>query len=269
MVESNTLLFDAQNRAFRYGDGVFETICVRNKKPVFLSDHWSRLVNSLQLLGIPLPGNLNSAALQQSIADLVLRNKQQHCRMRLIIYRVAEGLYAPLNSDSAWHLSVTGSIAAVYSIAPNGLLADVFEADYKSRGMLSNLKTLSALLYIAAGMEASRKGMDDLLIKNDLNHFVESTNSNLFLRKENHFITPPLTEGCLDGVMRKQVIRLLLEQGLSLSEQPLLEQDLNDAEELILTNVIRGAVSVVSFKEKQYSNRFSGMINEWLNNDVI
>ncbi len=265
LIESRSNLFDSSNRAFRYGDGIFETICIRNKNPLFLPDHWSRIINSLKVLDIPLPGNFSLDSLKHFINELVTKNDQEHCRVRLVIYRVADGLYAPVHSQSAWHLSVTGSIEATYNITPAGLTADVFDSDYKSRGFLSNLKTLNALLYITAGNEASRKGTDDLFIKNDKGNIIESTNSNLFLRKEKTFTTPPLTEGCLDGVMRKQVIRLLQENKFTVTENPVTLDDVINADEIILTNVIRGAASVVNFKGKQYENVFSGVVNGWLN----
>lgn len=258
-------MLTADNRAFRYGDGIFETFCVRNNQPLFFNDHWNRMVHSLNKLSIPAPADFESQHLKDNIQLLLAKNSHLSGRVRLVIYREAAGLYSPVNSKSSWHLSITGAITATYQTSEKGLSADVFEDDHKSCGALSNLKTLSALIYVCAGIAAQKNGWNDCLIKNEKGNIIESSNSNLFLRKGTSFITPPLSEGCLDGIMRMQVIALLKKNQIHLTEKPVQLTDILEAEEVLLTNVVNGVTWIEKFRGKEYKNVYATTLNGWLN----
>jgi len=263
--EAGSPVFSGDNRAFRYGDGLFETICVRNGNPLFIQDHWNRLTRGLKILSIPMAEGLDIHKLKLAIDLLLQKHELTHARLRLIAYREADGMYAPSNAKSSWLLSVTGKVEPLYQINMPGLSADVFESDFKTSGALSNLKTLNALLFVCAGLEASEKGFDEMLIRNHKGHMIESVKANLFIRQGTIFKTPPLSEGCLDGVMRKQVIQMLKQRNLEVLEVPLQLEDVMSSEELILTNVIQGAKWIENFRGKKYGNQYACLINGWLN----
>jgi branched-chain amino acid aminotransferase len=261
---AGTPVFSSGNRGLLYGDGVFETIRVSNGRPSFIEAHWNRLNHALEILQIPLPAELSSGYLNDKIQELVKLNEVESARIRFICYREASGFYTPQTTGSSWHMTVSGIVETNYNPNPDGIAVDVFEEDCKTRGRLSNLKTLNALIYVIAGINAKNRNLGDVLIKNDSGNIIESSNSNLFLRRGSSFTTPPLSEGCLDGVMRKQVIRILKSQNFKVEENPVKLSDVEEADELLLTNVIRGTCPIKTFRQKEYKNKFSGQINQWL-----
>ena len=264
--EAGTPLFTSENRAFRYGDGLFETICVRNIQPLFIEDHWNRLSKGLAALSIP--ASLTLPDLLIALDTLLKKNDLSNARLRLIAFREAAGLYKTVDSACSWLLSVTGEVDTEFKKDMPGLSAGVFEGDYKASGKLSNLKTLNGLLFICAASEAIKMGLDEMLIKNQHGNLVESISANIFIRQGTTFKTPPLSEGCLEGVMRTQVIKLLSQKNLPIQEIPLTLEDLLIADELILTNVIQGAGWIENFKGKMYTNQYAVQINHWLNEMV-
>lgn len=265
-ITGESLAFSSSNRAFRYGDGVFETICLRNKKPLFIDDHWNRLVNGLNVLSIPIPSGLSRLTFEKFITKLADKNNIDFGRMRFTVYREASGFFKPADIRSAWHCCITGSVNAEYNQNPTGLTASLFERDYKTRGVLSNIKTTNCLLYVIAGMSAAEKADHEVFICNDTGSVIETSDANIFLRKENTFTTPPLSEGCLDGIMRRQVIKFLQKHDLKLNENSISKMDLETADEILITNVIRGAGWIREFNGKEYENRYPELINLWLNN---
>jgi len=265
IVSGDALLFNSHNRAIRYGDGIFETICVRNDEPLFLQDHWNRLEHGLQVLGIPMPPAFSYKMLDDSIRLLLHKNELSYARMRLMLFREADGMYIPETKGSTWHLSVTGTVPEFYQSNEVGLSAGVFELDHKTCGPLSNLKSLNALIYVMAGRETLKAGIDEMFITNEQGKIIESVSSNIFIRKGKLFITPPLSQGCLDGILRKQILKLLPMHELEIRESPITKDDLLNADEIILTNVIRGAAWVGSFRKKSFEQLYCTKINNWLN----
>src|SRR5262245_56819458 len=107
-------LADSSKRAFRYGDGIFETFCVRNNKPLFFDDHCERLMKGLQLMRLPIRSRFEEKLLRHQISVLLESNSTDSGRVRLIVYREASGLYKPADMSSSWVLSITGKVSDQY-----------------------------------------------------------------------------------------------------------------------------------------------------------
>ncbi len=107
LIASDRLLFGVKNRAFRYGDGLFETIRIINGKPLFLEDHLDRLYNGMRLLKMDIPESLHIYHLESQIQKLISRCRiHQGGKLRLAVFRVDGGLYTPNSNNVSFLLEV-------------------------------------------------------------------------------------------------------------------------------------------------------------------
>jgi branched-chain amino acid aminotransferase len=222
-------------RAFMYGDLIFETIKVVNAKPLLVSYHYNRLVNSAFLLNFKLPVDFNfetfSNQLQQAIINAGGENnyKNQY-RLRYTIYRKSTGFYLPHNHTTDYHIDV---FLLDPSVKIDLLKVGIYKVQKKSSGPLSNLKSGNALIYVMASIWAKENGFEDALILNEHNRIIEATSSNLFWIKDNVTYTPPLSEGCVAGVYRSFIL-----DNEQVTEKVCTLTDLEQADEIFITNTI-------------------------------
>lgn len=242
------LLFGAGNRAFRFGEGLIETMLWRKGQVRFFNDHVERLAVSLTTLNWPaFP--LSAHQLQKAIGQLVQSNMLQDDHMiRLQVFRGADE--TPLHFLLECLPLPTGTTGW----PEKGLHIGLSQRVVKTADSLANLKTTSRLNYSIAAAEAAQQGWDDILITNPSGQVAESSISNIFWITAEGIYTPPLSSGCIAGIMRKKLLQAGSLAGLSIQERITTADDLINAEELLLSNAIRGIQPVSSFNNKTYPN---------------
>ena len=131
----------------------------------------------------------------------------------------------------------------------NGLVIDIFPDARKSCDKFSNLKSANYLPYAMAARYAKENKLNECLVLNVHERIADATIANIFLIKGDRLITPSLNEGCVNGVMRRYLIA-----NIKVEEGEIAETDIQDADEVFLTNAISGIRWVKNFREKSYSN---------------
>ena len=249
--EKEATLFN-NNRGFLYGDGFFETMLWKKDKILFSSDHEDRIRHSLQLLGM---NNEGVPSLEETVRLINARftGKQlpDLARIRMTLYRDAEGTYAPDGNRTSWSLQIK-ELAGENIDAQQGIRAGIVENMFKAPGKYSGIKSLSCQLYVMAAIEAKSNGCDDGLILNCAGHIIESTHSNIFVIRNNTIKTPGLAEGCIAGVCRRVLIRIIKQNGISFTEGAVTREDIAEADEIILTNAIRGVRWIGEIDSRRY-----------------
>ena len=135
-----------------------------------------------------------------------------------------------------------------------------FSKENKNTTKLSNLKSLNSLVYVLASNYAEEKNLDDVIIFNQRKKPIESSNANIFVKKDGNLYTTLLSDGCVDGTMR-----LLICQNFKVVETSFTRKFLLDAEELFLTNSM-GIRWVAKLGNKEYyENKISKNIVGFLN----
>lgn len=245
---SGAAVLPSGNRAFHFGDGLFETLKIRNGSILLKAFHFDRLFNGLRLLQID-SRELSADFLEKNILQLCERN---HClsaaRIRLTIYR-AEHTGVLIES----FLLSSGD----NGFNEEGWKIDIYPHARKAMDALANLKSCSALPYTMAALFAKERGEDDSLLLNTGSALCESSIANVFLVKKGECFTPALHQGCVDGVMRRYLIEEIKMQGIPVHQTVLYEQDLLEADEVFLTNAIRGIRWVRFFRSREYGCHFS------------
>jgi len=254
------------NRAFRYGDSLFESMLFSNGKIMFIADHVKRLKLSMTTLRMNVPADFNSANIEQLILQLIEHNNiKNDARIRLTVFRNEGGFYTPETNDISFLIEVKQLDTVGYSLNKKGLWVDIYAEIKKQITKISNLKTGSALLYVMAGLTKTSLRLDDCLLVNENGHIIESVNSNVFVIKNGTLYTSPITDGCIDGVMRKQILAIAAQNKILAFEQSLTVHTLTDGDEVFLTNAISGIQWVGQFKNKFYTNQRTVFFVEKLN----
>lgn len=256
-----------KNRAFCYGDALFETMHANGTKIQFFTDHIIRLRFGMKTLGMEIPANIENDTIEKEIIKLLHKNKlYQGARIRLIVYRNEGGKYTPKN-NSISYLAETDYIEnEQYQLNTKGLAVGLFDKIKKPVNTLSNLKSSNALIYIQAGLFAQKNNWDDCILINENNQLVEGVSSNLFILKDSILRTPPLSDGPVAGIMRKQILQIADSLKLKIiNKESCTEQHLLNADEVFLTNSISGIKWVMGYKDRRYFNRTSKILIDKLN----
>lgn len=255
------------NRAFRYGDGFFETMHANGCQVQFLNDHWERMQYASKILHICFPDYLTIDFLNNQIAGLLTRLKLfQAARIKVSVIRKAEGYYIPdsLECDILIEASYIGK--GPYEITDKSLILGVFEEVPKPKAEYLNIKTMNALPYILAGIYAMENHYHDALLLDDKGFIVEATSSNLFAVEGKNLFTPSLETGCVRGIMRKQLIKIANELNYKVNEKAYLTKaDLLKMDELFLTNAVSGIRSVTAYQNRRYFKKNAQKIMVELN----
>lgn len=266
-VLENQAMITKDNRAFRYGDGFFESIRVMNGRALFLETHFARIMDTIRALRFVPASNFSLELLSQQIHGLLQRNNiTQGGRVRITFYRKSEGFYLPQTDDLGYFIEASHYMHNEFLINSAGKVVDIFTDFKKEVNKLSIFKTLNCQLYVLAAIFARDKGLDEALIQNSKFSIIESTSSNLFIVSNGVLYTPTLEDGCVAGAMRMNIINLALENKIKVYECSLNPQNLLAADEIFLTNAIRGIEWVVTYRTKRYYNEMTkkllGLLNE-------
>lgn len=260
MINFNGLLQDSElqltisNRSFLYGDGVFETLKIVNNKILFFEDHYFRLMASMRIIRMQIPMNFTLEYLEDEILKLVTINKVQNsARVRLTVYRNDGGFYLPTANSVSYLIQTSALDETKYQFAKSSFEVDLYKDFSIPKQLLSTLKTANKITHVTASIFAKENQLDSSLLINEDKNVIEAANGNLFMLMGNKLITPPITEGCLNGIMRKQVIALAKQiDTLEVVEAPISPFDLQKADELFITNVIMGIQPITRYRKKEF-----------------
>ncbi len=266
ILPADQLIFRANNRGFRYGDGLFESMRFLKGKLKFPEMHIDRIQKGMKLLRFDNSSLIDTWFIREKVEELIRRNKAgADARVRLTVFRDSDGLYSPVSNKYAYLLETQKLDESQYALNKKGLIIDVYDEIPKPVNALSNLKTCNAMIYVLAGIYKNQNGLDEVLVLNQHGFLCESMSSNVFVVYDRKLYTPALNEGCIAGVMRQVVMRLAKENDIELVEAQINPDILNEADEVFLTNAAKGIQWVMGYNNKRYFNEVSRFLNGKLN----
>lgn len=261
MVPGDGPVISLDNRAFHFGDGVFESIRLVNGAPRFMEAHWVRLQEGLKVLRIGQPEGLDVVSATRMLRELSGACELPNGRARLTVFRDAPGYYRPRAHTGGYTMELKPVPTPNYALNHEGFTVDLYPEMRKAVNTLAVHKTLNCQLYVMASLWCMERGLDDCLLQNDRGNIIESSSGNIFIVSNGVLYTPSLSDGCIGGVMRMQVINLALANGIKVYECSLNPQNLLAADELFFTNAVRGVQWVGSYRTKRYAHRMAQHLN--------
>lgn len=237
------------NRAFCYGDGIFETMIVQRGSCPLLPFHFKRLQKGALLLHLRLPFSLEE--LEAYIWQLSTCFPNPQLRMRLQLWRREGGLYAPQQQKTDYLLSAS-SFKRPDKRKEKAAFAQNIFLSYSS---FSSLKTMNALPYVIAGIEKQQKGLAEIILTTEKGQVSEAGAANLFWIKDGVWYTPHLHSGCIAGVMRAYLLERLQAQQQQVKEVLLPKEKLKEADALFCCNVT-GISSIIELESHVFEDQW-------------
>ncbi len=256
LIAGNKPVFTVENRSFRFGDALFETIRYHKGIPLLFDDHYNRLLQGMITLKMNIHSLPSIDRLKELFNNLITKNCiYKDARIRLTIFRKDGGLYTPENNNISYTIEATPIGDELYFLNKKGLLIGIFHQHKKTISPLYNFKNANSLLYVLAGIYKKEFQLDDCLIVNENDKIIEGLSSNLFWIKGRTVFTPFISTGCIDGIMRKQVFNAVKNTGMNIQEVNGTSVDeLTNADEIFLTNAIQGIRWVMGLENKRFYN---------------
>lgn len=264
------ILFSIENRAVRFSDGFFESMRAFGLEVPLLHFHYQRLKKTWDLFSFDnaIPQEVE---LKEAITRLLKSNKHfGSTRIRLTFYRKGNGKYLPEINEADWYLESFPHADKFFTLNTLGKQVNVFEDLTKPIHPMFAVKTNQSLIYTKAAIWAKKNKLDDALIINGQQKIVEATSSNVFVIEGNNIITPPLIDGCVEGVMRKFLISSVFPKtAIKVTEQSFSKELLLKADEIFLTNAVEGIQWVVGYKSRRFFNKTSKQLCSALNENLL
>src|SRR5512133_273668 len=264
-IKENEPRLYTDNSAFRYGEALTENIHAYATGLQFLSLHLQRLKSCMKFLEIETPAFLNEVNIRQLSVSLLNRNKIfGGAAIRLTVFKNKE-------EDTKEHsisfvLEARSLESGKYTLNDKGLAVGLCEKYKKTTGEFAHIHRAGALLYHMAAVECRHRNLDAVILMNEKGRMIETADSNLFLVKGDSLFTPGLHQGCIPGVMREVVIRIATEAGLRINDlSNLTPAAMSDADEVFITNAIRGIRWIGAWEQIRYFNKTSRLLCARLN----
>lgn len=225
------------DRAFLYGDGVFETLRAYRGIPFLWPRHLERLRQGTRTLGLPDP---EGELLFEWVEALLERNRLTEAIVRLQISR-GNGPrgYSPLGAGPALCLVTAQAAPAIPPHPAPGITLRTSTWRLGADDRLGACKSTSRLLHVLASAEAQAAGADEALMLNNRDEVAEAASANFFWIAGDAILTPPDRSGALLGVTRRIVLELGAALGIETREQTLAAQELGQVTTAFLTSSVQ------------------------------
>ena len=259
----------SNNRGFLYGDAVFETLKIVNNKILFCEDHYFRLMSSMRIIRLDIPETYTPEFLKDNIIKIHQKKSSNgNSRVRITVFRYSSGKYRPESNTSSFIISSEEVRESNYVLNNGDYKVDLFKDFYLDNQLISSIKSNNKIINVVASIYSNENGLENCILLNKNKMVVEFINSNIFTVNQGKIYTPKLSSGCLNGVMRKNLINILRLNSFEVFEEDISTFDLTKSDEIFGTNIIQGLFSVTNYRNKYYSNSISLKILNLLNNYI-
>jgi len=268
LIKKNEEVISFNNRGLLYGDALFETLRISNGKILFWEDHYFRLMASMRILRMEIPMSFSMEFLENEILKTIDGHKPliSNARAKLFINRKAGGKYTPITNDVDYFIIIEKLEDSFYVFNDYPFTVELFKDYYIPSSLLSTLKTSTKVINILGSIFAKENDYDNCILLNEKKQVTEVLNGNIFLVKGMEIITPRIKDGCLNGVLRKQIISICNKsEKYNLIEKSISPFELQKADELFLTNVIVGIQPISKYRKKEYATEVSKGLLQKLN----
>ncbi len=261
-----------ENRGLRYGDSLFETARANDSKIFFWEDHYFRLMSSMRMLRMEIPMEFTMEFLEEQVQSTLEANDLQRApaRIRLTVFRNDGGRYLPDTNEVSFIVEASRLDTPFFKFSEAPYEIELFKDHLVLPGLLATLKTNNKIVHVVGSIYAKENGYQNCLLLNYEKQVVEALNGNFFLLSEGRIKTPPIKDGCLNGIIRKQLLQLGKEQdNFSIEEASISPFELQKADELFITNSAVGIQAVSKYRKASYGHEVARSLLGHLNGKLL
>ena len=249
-------IFTINNRAFKYGDGVFDTCKYSYDKVLFWEEHYLRLMAGMRVLRMQIPMVFSMEYLEEEILTLIKANELEHkaVRVSISVFRKDGGKYTPLSNEIDYVIEVQALSAPFYVLDESAYEVELFKDFFVQADLLANIKHTNRTINILGSIFAEENDYQNCLLLNSNKNIAGALNGNLFMVNGRTLKTPPLSDGALNGITRKVLMKTLAKtQDYEVIEASISPFELQKADELFITNSIVGIQPIRQYRKKSYT----------------
>ena len=249
-------IFTINNRAFKYGDGVFDTCKYSYDKVLFWEEHYLRLMAGMRVLRMQIPMVFSMEYLEDEILTLIKANELEHkaVRVRISVFRKDGGKYTPLSNEIDYVIEVQALSAPFYVLDESAYEVELFKDFFVQADLLANIKHTNRTINILGSIFAEENDYQNCLLLNSNKNIAGALNGNLFMVNGRTLKTPSLSDGALNGITRKVLMKTLAKtQDYEVIEASISPFELQKADELFITNSIVGIQPIRQYRKKSYT----------------
>jgi branched-chain amino acid aminotransferase len=259
------------NRAFLYGDGIFETMRMYKGEILLWDLHRDRIKNGLATLNMQQPNRFYFENLYTEIIAAAKTYQPEqpfstdNLRVRVSFVRNFGGFYKPTDNRFQHFIDLHFLQTFPFPSYEKGLKTAICEDIILTYDKLSPCKTLSALRYVSAAQKIDNTNIQEVFLTNNNQRIAEASNANVFIYNNRIWQTPPITEGCIAGVMRQFLLANADNLGIKIIEQPIDKKQLYSSEEIFFSNVISGfryVESIFGVENKQFVSTETAILTQ-------
>ncbi|WP_339725862.1 aminotransferase class IV [Maribacter stanieri] len=257
LLHKNTDFLNENNRGVQLGDAVFEELRVINGDVIFLEDHYLRLMSSMRILRMEIPMNFTMEFMEEEILKLICEDGLRETKqIKFTVYRnTSDNNFSKSDNSISYFITSTTLINPFFVLDDKAYEVELFKDFYKTSSMLSNLDTNNKILNVVGSIYAQENDYQDCLLLNERKQVIEALNGNVFIVKDNQVKTPPITDGCVNSVIRKKIIDIVSKLNeVEFLEESLSPFELQKADELFIANNVNGLVSISKYRKKDFVN---------------
>lgn len=256
LLEDNTSFLNEKNRGVQLGDAVFEELRVLNGDIIFLEDHYLRLMSSMRILRMEIPMNFTMEFMEEEILKGLSENDLKEAKqIKFTVFRNSQADFSKSDNSISYFITSNTLTNPFFILNEGAYEVELFKDFYKNSSMLSNLDTNNKVLNVVGAIYAQENDYQDCLLLNERKQVIEALNGNLFVVKGNQIKTAPLTDGCINSILRKKLIDIVSKiNDFEFIEDSISPFELQKADELFIINNIDGIISISKYRKKDFVN---------------
>ncbi|WP_299799416.1 aminotransferase class IV [uncultured Maribacter sp.] len=257
LLEDNTSFLNEKNRGVQLGDAVFEELRVLNGDIIFLEDHYLRLMSSMRILRMEIPMNFTMEFMEEEILKSLSENDLKEVKqIKFTVFRNSQNDFSKSDNSISYFITSNTLTNPFFILNEGAYEVELFKDFYKNSSMLSNLDTNNKVLNVVGAIYAQENDYQDCLLLNERKQVIEALNGNLFVVKGNQIKTAPITDGCINSILRKKLIDIVSKvNDFEFLEDSISPFELQKADELFIVNNIDGIISITKYRKKDFVNR--------------
>lgn len=245
------------NRAFAYGDAVTDVSKYSYQQLLFWEEHYLRLMAGMRVLRMNIPISFSMEYIEEEILKTIRSNalESQPVRVRISIFRKSGNTYTPTDNDIEYLIETQPLSSAFYVLNEEPYEVELFKDFYIQPDLLANIKHTNRIVNVLGSIFAQENDYQNCILLNSQKNITGALDGNIFLVNGNTLKTPALTDGAVNGITRKMLIKSLQKVGdYQVEETSISPFELQKADELFITNSLIGIQPVSQYRKKTYTH---------------
>ena len=245
------------NRAFAYGDAVTDVSKYSYQQLLFWEEHYLRLMAGMRVLRMNIPMSFSMEYIEEEILKTIRSNalESQPVRVRISIFRKSGNTYTPTNNDIEYLIETQPLSSAFYVLNEEPYEVELFKDFYIQPDLLANIKHTNRIVNVLGSVFAQENDYQNCILLNSQKNIAGALDGNIFLVNGNTLKTPALTDGAVNGITRKMLIKSLQKTSdYQVEETSISPFELQKADELFITNSLIGIQPVSQYRKKTYTH---------------